>query len=94
MPGSRKALPAAGAGSGEPVAGFGYNDLLEELAADLLLPDLDADEVTATMLGRYAKIHRNVAKGILDRKVRDGLMTSREVRHEGHRVTAYRKVID
>jgi hypothetical protein len=67
MPGERKAVPPAPAAGSEPVARFGYNDLLDELAGEAP-PTIAADEVTATMLMERTGRARDWAASTLERK--------------------------
>ena len=66
-------------------------ELLAELAAEIL-PMIEPGEVTASQLADYAGINQTNAKELLDVKVKAGLMVSRFARHNGRKVTAYRKV--
>lgn len=68
------------------------NELLRELTSELTLPLIDPDEVTATMLAQAMGINSQGAKRLLDRKLKKGELTSRQVKVEnGKTATAYRK---
>jgi hypothetical protein len=64
--------------------------LLDALAAELV-QDIEPDEITATMLAEHAGKSVKNAKYLLDRKVFEGEMVSREARYNGHVVKAYKK---
>jgi len=68
------------------------NELLAELTAELQLPDIALDEITARMLSESAHIGFDACKRKLDAKVIAGELTCRPVRYNGKRATAYRKV--
>lgn len=68
------------------------NELLNALLAEIPTPLMD-DEVTAHAFMEAANISREGARGILERKVKDGELTKRQaLRSDGRIVTAYRKV--
>ena len=68
-------------------------ELLEELAKELGLPDIEPDEVTAQSVADYTGCSWSKASAVLKQKLADGLVTSRKVRtHNGKPATAYRKV--
>lgn len=67
------------------------SELLMELTAELMLPDLAANEVTARMLSESAHMGYDAAKRKLDAKVIAGELVCRPVNYNGKRATAYRK---
>jgi hypothetical protein len=68
-------------------------ELLEELAKELGLPDIEPDEVTAQSVADYTGCSWNKAAAVLKAKLAAGEVTSRKVRTpEGKIATAYRKV--
>ena len=69
------------------------SELLQELTAELTLPDIAPDEVTARMLSESARIGFDAAKRKLDRKVIAGELVCRPVRYNGKRAMAYRKAL-
>lgn len=67
-------------------------ELLEELAKELYLPSLDADEVTAQSVADYTGCSWSKASAVLKAKLASGEVTARKVRtHNGKPATAYRK---
>lgn len=92
MSGSGETLPTAGAEDRDPVAGFSFDDLLEELAGEYAYPEVEPDEITARMLARRLGCGWDRAHNILERKVAAGEYTSRRARQGQHNTTAYRKV--
>ena len=67
-------------------------ELLEELAKELYLPPLDADEVTAQMVADYTGCSWAKAAATLKAKLAAGELTARQVRTQnGKPATAYRK---
>ena len=68
------------------------NELLDLLAAELNLPDIDSNEITIKMLAERSGRSESAATDLLKTKVADGVMTCRKVRGaSGHPVMAYRK---
>ena len=67
-----------------------YNELLTELIKTLP-PELQPDEVTATMLAKETGYSINGARIVLDRKVREGLLEKHEAIDGGKKVMAYKK---
>ena len=68
-------------------------ELLEELARELSLPDIEPDEVTAASVAEYTGVSWRKAAAVLKAKLAAGEVTSRKVRTpEGKIATAYRKV--
>lgn len=67
------------------------NELLKELAADIIIPEIEPDEVTARMLCEAAQIGYSKAKRKLDDELEAGHVTCRMVRYNGKIATAYRK---
>ena len=68
-------------------------ELLEELAKELGLPDIEPDEVTAQSVAVYTGCSWSKASAVLKAKLAAGEVTSRKVRTpEGKIATAYRKV--
>ena len=68
-------------------------ELLELLAAEIGLPDIADDEVTAQSVADYAGVSWRKAAAVLKAKLAAGEVTSRKVRTpEGKIATAYRKV--
>jgi hypothetical protein len=67
-------------------------ELLEELARELSLPELEPDEVTAQGVADYTGVSWSKAAAVLKAKLAAGELTSRKVRTpEGKIATAYRK---
>ena len=67
-------------------------ELLEELAKELGLPDIEPDEVTAQSVADYTGVSWCKAAVVLKAKLAAGELTSRKVRTpEGKIATAYRK---
>ena len=67
-------------------------ELLEELAKELGLPDMEKDEVTAQLVADYTGVSWSTADRTLKDKEAAGLLTSRKVRLPNRRIaTAYRK---
>lgn len=91
MPDKKEALRDAKTAS-NPRVGFGYNDLLAELAKEAM-PVIDpVNEVTAPMYSKAFGISMNSAARILKKMVEEGKMVSRKVRLvNGHVCEAYRK---
>ena len=68
-------------------------ELLEELARELSLPEIEPDEVTAQLVADYTGCSWRKAAAVLKAKLAAGEVTSRKVRTpEGKIATAYRKV--
>ena len=68
-------------------------ELLEELAKELGLPDMEKDEVTAQLVADYTGVSWSTADRTLKDKEAAGLLTSRKVKLPNRRIaTAYRKV--
>jgi hypothetical protein len=68
-------------------------ELLEELAKELSLPDIEDDEVTAQLVADYTGCSRPKAAAVLKAKLAAGELTARQVRNKNGRIaTAYRKV--
>jgi len=68
------------------------NELLDELARELSLPDIEPDEVTAVMLSESVNCSWSKAASVLKTKLAAGELTARKVRTpEGKIATAYRK---
>ena len=77
--------------SSEPVASFGYNELLEELIRDDL-PFIQPDEVTAPMMAAAWRINDHSARDRLKDLVTAGKLICHKARNEnGNIITAYRK---
>jgi len=69
-------------------------ELLEELAKELSLPDIEDDEVTAQLVADYTGCSWSKASAVLKAKLAAGEVTSRKVRTpEGKIATAYRKAV-
>ena len=67
-------------------------ELLEELARELSLPEIEPDEVTAQSVADYTGVSWCRAAAVLKAKLAAGELTSRKVRTpEGKIATAYRK---
>ena len=67
-------------------------ELLEELAKELGLPDIEPDEVTAQSVADYTGCSWNKAAAVLKAKLAAGELTARQVRNKNGRIaTAYRK---
>lgn len=68
--------------------------ILEELANEFDVGDIEPDEITCRMLAQRLNISRKVANNILNNKVEKGLFTTRWVRCSvgSFREKAYRKV--
>ena len=67
-------------------------ELLEELARELSLPELEPDEVTAQGVANHTGVSWGKAAAVLKAKLAAGELTSRKVRTpEGKIATAYRK---
>ena len=68
-------------------------ELLEELARELSLPEIEPDEVTAQLVADYTGCSWSKAAAVLKAKLAAGLVTARQVRTQnGKPATAYRKV--
>jgi len=68
-------------------------ELLEELARELSLPEIEPDEVTAQLVSDYTGVSWSKAAAVLKAKLAAGELTSRQVRTQnGKPATAYRKV--
>lgn len=68
-------------------------ELLEELARELSLPEIEPDEVTAQLVSDYTGCSWSKAAAVLKAKLAAGELTSRQVRTaNGKPATAYRKV--
>ncbi len=67
-------------------------ELLEELAKELSLPDIEDDEVTAQLVADYTGCSWRKAAAVLKAKLAAGELTARQVKtHNGKPATAYRK---
>jgi len=67
-------------------------ELLEELAKELSLPDIEDDEVTAQLVADYTGCSWSTASRVLKDKLAAGELTERQVRNKNGRIaTAYRK---
>lgn len=67
-------------------------ELLEELAKELGLPEIEPDEVTAQSVADYTGVSWSTADRTLKDKEAAGLLTSRKVKLPNRRIaTAYRK---
>ena len=67
-------------------------ELLEELAKELGLPEIEPDEVTAQSVADYTGVSWSTADRTLKDKEAAGLLTSRKVRLPNRRIApAYRK---
>jgi len=67
-------------------------ELLEELARELSLPEIEPDEVTAQLVADYTGCSWSKASAVLKAKLAAGLVTARQVRtRNGKPATAYRK---
>lgn len=67
-------------------------ELLEELAKELSLPDIEDDEVTAQSVADYTGVSWRTASRVLKAKLAAGELTARQVRtRNGKPATAYRK---
>jgi len=67
-------------------------ELLEELAKELGLPEIEPDEVTAQSVADYTGCSWSKAAAVLKQKLADGLVTARKVRtRNGKPAVAYRK---
>lgn len=67
-------------------------ELLEELAAELTLPAIEPDEVTANMVAEYTGVSWSQAMRTLKSKAAAGKLTSRRVKLPNERVAvAFRK---
>lgn len=73
------------------MANLTLEDLLRELESELI-PLIEPDEITVRMLAERSGRPFGACKELLDRKVKAGVMTLREVIYKGKRATAYRKV--
>ena len=68
-------------------------ELLEELAKELGLPEIEPDEVTAQLVADYTGCSWTKAAATLKAKLAAGELTARQVRTQnGKPATAYRKV--
>ena len=68
-------------------------ELLEELARELSLPEIEPGEVTAQMVADYTGVSNSQAMRTLKAKESAGLLTSRMVKMpNNHPARAYRKV--
>ena len=68
------------------------HELLKELARELYLPDIEADEVTAQMVADYTGVSNSQAMRTLKAKETAGLLKSRMVKMpNNHPARAYRK---
>ncbi len=74
-------------------AGISINELLEDLAAEYCLGEIEPDEITSEMLAKRLGVSRNRANKILNEKVEAGLFTARYVKNDvgNNRIKAYRK---
>jgi len=69
-------------------------ELLEELARELSLPEIEPDEVTAQLVSDYTGVSWSKAAAVLKAKLAAGELTSRQVRTQnGKPATAYRKAV-
>ena len=69
-------------------------ELLEELAKELGLPEIEPDEVTAQLVSDYTGCSWSKAAAVLKTKLAAGLVTARQVRTQnGKPATAYRKAV-
>ena len=69
-------------------------ELLEELAKELGLPDMEKDEVTAQLVADYTGVSWSKASAVLKAKLASGEVTARKVRtRNGKPATAYRKAV-
>ena len=69
-------------------------ELLEELARELSLPEIEPDEVTAQLVADYTGCSWSKASAALKAKLAAGLVTARQVRTQnGKQATAYRKAV-
>lgn len=69
-------------------------ELLEELARELSLPEIEPDEVTAQLVSDYTGCSWTKAAAVLKTKLAAGLVTARQVRTQsGKPATAYRKAV-
>ena len=69
-------------------------ELLEELARELSLPEIEPDEVTAQLVADYTGVSWSKAAAVLKAKLAAGLVTARQVRTaNGKPATAYRKAV-
>jgi len=67
-------------------------ELLELLAAEIGLPDIAEDEVTAQMVADYTGVSWTKAAATLKAKLAAGELTARQVRTQNGKIaTAYRK---
>ena len=68
-------------------------ELLEELAKEIGLPNIEPDEVTAQSVADYTGCSWGKAAAVLKAKLASGEVTARKVRtRNGKPATAYRKV--
>ena len=68
-------------------------ELLEELAKELYLPDIEDDEVTAATVAEYTGVSTSQAMRTLKAKEAAGLLKSRMVKMpNNHPARAFRKV--
>ena len=69
-------------------------ELLEELARELSLPEIEPDEVTAQLVSDYTGVSWSKAAAVLKAKLAAGELTARQVRTQnGKPATAYRKAV-
>jgi len=69
-------------------------ELLEELARELSLPEIEPDEVTAQLVADYTGVSWCKAAAVLKAKLAAGELTARQVRTQnGKQATAYRKAV-
>ena len=69
-------------------------ELLEELARELSLPEIEPDEVTAQLVADYTGCSWSKAAAVLKTKLAAGPVTARQVRTQnGKPATAYRKAV-
>lgn len=70
------------------------NELLEELANELTIPEMQPDEITVSMLAKKLNLTHRMAYEILEKKIEQGILKKRFVRGNRQRVLAYSKVED
>ena len=68
------------------------NELLDELAKELIVPEIDKNEITANMLSIKTGISTRQALSILRKKEQDGLLKSRWVRGQYRKMLAFSKI--
>lgn len=91
MFGEREAVQLTETYDREPVADFTHSELFAELAAELL-PLISPEEHTAAEYAAALGCDPNTAKSLLDAKVKECRMASRQVRANGRKATAYREI--